>query len=209
MASAPWCPVQDPPGDHVPGEGNSPESIAHVPNQFALRIPVLAGQQICAGDIVTMRNEKIVRVESAAGSGDGMSWGDVSGGAYAALESIDTTPPCVESKLIRVLSAGTPTVSVLEAGAVPGSHMGVDLRAMEGDKRVDRRDPVTCLTDHRLDSRLWQRTRVMSEEDMRDGVRKKAYLGRLDEIITGNAPHVVRSVHGDYGRITIRPQPCV
>lgn len=200
--------MQDKARDHVLGEGNTPESIADEPNQFDLRAPVLAGQQICTGDIVTMRNGKIARVESAAGSGDGMNWGDVSGGAYVALESIDTTSPRVEPQLIRVLSSGKSVISVLEADAVPGSRMGVDLRAIEGDRRVDRKDPVTCLTDHRLDSRLWQRTRVMSEDDMRDDVRKKAYLGQLDEILTGNARYVVPSVHGDYGKITIRLQPC-
>lgn len=206
MARAPWCPMQDRPGDHILGEGSTPESVADDASQFSIELPVPAGQQICQGDVVTRRNGGIVRVESAADSGDGMNWGDVSGGAYVALESVDTMSPRSGSGRVRVLSSGARIVSILDAGATLGSRMGVDLRAMEEDRRVDRKDPVTCLTDHSLDSRLWQRTRVMSEEDMRDGVRKKAFLGRLEEVITGNAPFTVQSAHGDYGRILVRPQ---
>lgn len=207
MTGAPWCPVQDIPRDHILGGGNGPESVANDLSQHSIELQVPAGQQICQGDIVTMSDEGIVRVGSAADSGDGMNWGDVSGGAYAALKSVDTTPPQVGPKPIRVLSSGARIVSILEAGAIRGSRMGVDLRAMEGDRRVDRKDPVTCLTDHRQDSRLWQRTRVMSDGDMRDDIRKKAFLGRLEDILTGNALNIAKSAHGDYGKILLQPQP--
>ena len=208
LARETWCPVQRKARDHPLGEASNPESVAHSTDQIPLRPRVLPGQQICPGDIVTMRNnDGIVRVESVTKSGDGMNWGDVSGGAYVALESVDTVSAPGRLKTIPVFASGTRIVSILDADASLGSHMGVDLRVAEGDKRVGRRDPVTCSTDHRLDSELWQRTRVMSKEDLRDGIRKKAFLGQLVEIITPSNPLAGKSVHGDYGRIVIQPQP--
>lgn len=84
--------------------------------------------------------------------------------------------------------------------------MGVDLRAVDGDRRADRKDPVTRSTDHGLDPTLWQRTRVMHEEDLRDDVRKRAYLGRLAEILASDDPRATRSAQGVYGAIEILRQ---
>lgn len=193
-------------GDHRLGEASSPESVAHDPRQVQTPAFVAAGQQICQGDIVTMNDDGIVRVESAETSGDGMNWGDVSGGAYVALCSVDTLSKPSRPEPIGVLAPGAHIVSILDAGVPLSSRMGVDFRAVEGDKRVDRKDPVTWSTDHRQDSRLWQRTRMMSEEDMRDSVRKKAFLGRLEEILSGNCPHPAQSEQGDYGRIRLQSQ---
>jgi len=208
MARPAWCPIPGKPGDHVLGEGSWPGSrtFAHRPLNIMSYHPVLAGQQICLGDISTMRNGGIARVESAAESGDGMNWGDVSGGAYQALASVDTVPPRSRQETVPVYTYGAWIESILDAGAEPECCMGVDLRAVEGDKRVDRKGPVTSSTGHGLDRELWQRTRVMSEEDMCDSVRKKAFLGRLVKILSGNDPHPVRSKQGDYGAIEIQPQ---
>lgn len=95
MAKPPWCPIPGRPGDHRIGEAHWPGSRAYVlrPANAMYAHPVLAGQQICLGDIVTMLNGGIVRVESAAESGDGVNWGDVSGGAFMALAPVDTTQP--------------------------------------------------------------------------------------------------------------------
>lgn len=194
--------------DHRLGEASNPESVAHDTNQLPICFPVLAGQQICQGDIVTTRDGNIVRVESSEKSGDGINWGDVSSGAYVALESVNTMSARYGSELTRVFAPGARIVSILDANASLGSCMGVDFRTVEGDKRVDRKDgPVTWSTDHRLDSELWQRTRVMSDEDMRNSIRKKAFLGKLVEIHSSNDLNSTRSKQGDYGRIVIQSQP--
>lgn len=202
------CPIPKKPGIYDLSEGSWPGNRTFVlRSSNAVTSPtVLAGQQICLGDIATMRNGGIARVESAAESGDGMNWGDVSGGAYQALASVDTVPPRGRQETVPVYTYGAWIESILDAGAEPECCMGVDLRAVEGDKRVDRKSPVTSSTDHRLDRELWQRTRVMSEEDMADSIRKKAFLGRLVKILSGNDPYPVRSKQGDYGAIEIQPQ---
>jgi len=158
------------------------------------------------GDIVTMRNGGIARVESAAGSGDGINWGDVSGGAFMALAPVDTTQPHGRPETVPVYTYAARIESILDSGAMMGSCMGVDLRAVEGNQRVGRKDPVTGSTDHGLDRSLWQRTRVMTEKDMRDCTRKRAFLGRLVKILASNDPRATVSEQGDYGAIDIRHQ---
>lgn len=93
--------------------------------------------------------------------------------------------------------------SILDAGATVGSYMGVDLRAVEGAERVDRTGPVTRSTDRNLDRALWQRTRVMSEDDMRHETRKKAFLGRLVKLLASDDPRATRAAQGDYGAIDL------
>lgn len=90
MAKPPRCPI---PGNRGVGEAHWPGSrtLGHRAPNSTKKHPVHAGQQICLGAIVTMRNGGIVRVEGAAESGDGVNWGDVSGGAFMALAPVDTT----------------------------------------------------------------------------------------------------------------------
>lgn len=208
MAKPTRCPIQGEAHDHYPGEGNSPGSRTYdlLPSNAIKYHPVLAGQQICLGDIVTMRNGCIARVESASESGDGVNWGDVSGGAFMALAPADTTQSRGGSETVPTYTYGAWVETILDANAVVGSPMGVDLRAVDGGRRADRRDPVTRSTGHGLDPTLWQRTRAMQGEDLRDSVQKKAFLGRLIEIFASDDPNATVSKQGDYGTIEIQHQ---
>lgn len=207
MTRPPWCPLGKV-GDHVLGEASSPGSNdLYCSDPAATKeFHVLPGQQICPGDILTVLGQRVFRVESAAASGDGMNWGNVSSGAYMALTPADTTSTHGRrgSNVVRV--TGALATSILDDGASWGCCMGVDLRAVVGNKRVARKRPVTCSTDHGLDRELWQRTRVMSEEDMCDSVRRKAFLGRLVEILSANGLNHARQAQGHYGRIEIQSQ---
>lgn len=108
MARPPWCPEHGKAGDHRLGEASWPGSrtYGHLESNEVHEHPVLAGQQICVGDIVTLDRGCIARVESAAGSGDGMNWGDVSRGAYMALAPADTTPPQGRPGTVSVYAYG-------------------------------------------------------------------------------------------------------
>lgn len=95
MAKPLWCPILSRPGGDRIGDGHWPGSRAygHLAPNVIDELPVLAGQLICLGYIVTMRNGGIACVDSAAETGDGVNWGDVSGGALMALAPVDTTQP--------------------------------------------------------------------------------------------------------------------
>lgn len=143
---------------------------------------VAAKQQICKGDIVTVKDEQLVRVSSISDTRDGRDWGDVSNGAFMALESVDTMNG---SREIEVYEPGACVETILDEGIAEGSPVFVDLRACRVNKeRTSRSRAVDSTTPKGEDLTLWQRSRGLPPEVIDNDIEKRAFLGTLQCIRT-------------------------
>lgn len=188
------------------GGARGPGSMAyaHLEGNVVHRIPALEGQVIRRGDIVTQSGDRLARVTSAACSGDGMNWGDVSAGAYVALA--DAGAPGGAGSSVPVYTYGAMVEVVLDEGIAPGARVGVDLRDCEGGRRADRGAPVDMSTPRDSGGTLWRRVRAMSPADVADPVRGRALLGTVAQVLSGSGARLASSRVGDIGAVVIEAQ---
>jgi len=113
------CPVPGP-GTHV-GGGVRPGSMFCVSNPAPEELLALGGQQICIGDIVTIRDGRACQVGSVGTAGDEANWGDVSRGAYMALASVDTEGHHDGDDTLPVCGSGSMVAAYLDGGIAAGT----------------------------------------------------------------------------------------
>ena len=202
----PPLPAMDPRGDHVIGGANRPGSrtYSHREGNVMHHIPVLAGQKICLGDIVTQNGDFLERVKSAATTGDGVNWGDVSRGAYMALAPVDTTNCRNGEESMPVYTYGAWVEVILYEDIAVNSRVGVDLRSQVDGKMVARTEADDDPNQRSRDPTLWKRVRAMSAEEMSDPVTGKAFLGRLVEILTDDGSGT--KLNYNFGAVALEPQ---
>ena len=173
-----WCPLQEA-GDRI-GNAHQPGFDSYLHNPPPLTFPVLANQQICQGDIVTLKDCYIAQVESVAPTGDGKNWGDVSNGAYIARAPVDTRGMSDGDETMPVNGPCSHIETFLDRGTTVGSLVGVDLRTIGKNGRSDRLLAVKRSALRTDDRSLWQRTRNISAASA--PIAKKTVLGRVDEV---------------------------
>lgn len=181
-----------------------------------MELPVLGGQVIAKGDIVTLsggagpgargeENGYARRAESVGDTGDARNWGDVSRGAFMALRGVDGSKAASGAKRITVMPPYGQIITLLDGGITSGSLVGVDLRVDTGRERVDRDNAVTSTystPSERNIGRLWQRARLIPHEQRRDPVMRKALLGRLEKIfVPREREPAVKSRYNDRGLV--------
>ncbi|RNJ71489.1 MAG: hypothetical protein EB824_06840, partial [Thaumarchaeota archaeon S15] len=176
-----------------------------------MRLPVLPGQKIAKGDIVTLSGEPghkargkepghAMHAESAGDTGDARNWGDVSRGAFMAREAAADPGTARGPRMVWVMPPSGYIITLLDGGIAVGELVGVDLRTDTGKERVDRNDVVTSA--HRPPGgnagRLWQQARLIPHERRDEPLMRKALLGRVQEILaTREREPVTRSGHND------------
>lgn len=165
-------------------------------------LPVLGGQQICVGDIVTLEGGYVCQVESVAGEGDAVNWGNVGGRAHMALASVDTTGLADGEESVPAYGPGSVVETYLDGGIGVGATVGVDLRRLdEGGARVGREHAITRPMLRPSDRKLWQRSRLLSDAGS-GAIRRLAALGRVTKVFPSDCSHRV-SKQGDAGMVRI------
>lgn len=219
MSAYPWCPTSKdyvPPancvsplhiaGDDVPNENDVPgsRSCSHINASYQHEHFVAANQQICKGDIVTIKDELLVRVNSTSDRGNGKDWGDVGNGTFMALQTVDTRD---ELKKIYVYSPGACVETILDEGIRENSPLFVDLRDCDTNKRRTRRShAVNDMTPKSADRTLWQRSRGIPPEGIDGDIKTRAFLGTLQCIRTKYSNDHRLSVSGDLGIVWLGQQ---
>jgi len=118
-----------------------------VSNPAPEELLALGGQQICIGDIVTIRDGRACQVGSVGTAGDEANWGDVSRGAYMALASVDTEGHHDGDDTLPVCGSGSMVAAYLDGGIAAGTVVGVDLREVDASgRRMDRERAVAVPT---------------------------------------------------------------
>lgn len=210
MARLPWRrPAShgtDPPaGGH--GGARCPESraYAYLEGNVVHHIPVLAGQGIRCGDIVTQVGDRAARVHGVSEEGDGANWGDVGEGAYVALATVDASGASGD-RTVPVYTYGAVVEVILDGGIVPGSRVGVDLRDCVGGRRADRSAPARAPSPGGHDAELWRRVRAMAPGDIADPKRGRALLGTVVRVSPTGGDRRQASRCGDLGAVVIEVQ---
>lgn len=179
--------------------------------EIPMRLPVLPGQEIARGDIVTlsggpgheargMEPGHAIRAESVGDTGDARDWGDVSRVAFMAREGSDGSRAARGPKMIPVMPPSGQITTLLDGGIAVGELVGVDLRTDTGTERVDRDDVVTSAHGPPGGNagRLWQQARLIPHERRDEPPMRRALLGRVQEILaTRERGPVTRSGHND------------
>lgn len=195
------CPVPGA-GGYV-GDSVWPGARTHMGNPPHMRLAVLGGQQICNGDIVTLDGGYACQVESVGAEGDAVNWGNVGGGAYMALASVDTVGLRDGEDSVPAHGPGSIVETILDGGIAAGAVVGVDLRALDaGGARADRERAVTRPMLRPADRGLWQRSRLLSEAGS-GAVRRLAALGRITEVFPRDDPRRPVSKQGEVGLVRL------
>lgn len=188
----------------------------HLDFNIPMELPVLGGQVIAKGDIVTLspgpgqgsscgERGYAMRAESIGEGGAARNWGDVSRGAFMALRHVDSSGAASGAKSIPVMPPFGQITTFLDGGITTGSLVGVDLRIDTGAERLDRHNVVSSTYsshNERNIGQLWQQARLIPYEQSRDPVMRKALLGRVERIFSprGTKP-AVKSQHNDCGLV--------
>lgn len=197
------CPVSGT-GAHI-GSSVKPGARIYTANPAPLPVPVLGGQQICVGDIVALRGGYACQVGSVAATGDAANWGDVGGGAYMALASVDMAGRGSGEDTVPVHDPGSAVETRLDGGISAGMSVGVDLRGLdESGERINRERAVTVPMLRPADRTLWQRPRMLPDAGSGD-VAQLAAPGSVARIVPGDDPRRRVSRQGEAGLVRILP----
>jgi len=193
-------------GPYRPGD----VPYSSIDNEIPMKLPVLPGQAIARGDIVTLSGKPgeqgqedghAMRVESIGDTGDARNWGDVSRGAFMAREAAVDPGTARSPRVIQVMPPSGQITTLLDGGITVGSLVGVDLRIDTGTERADRDDAVTSThspPDEKNVAHLWQQARLIPHEKRHDPLMRRALLGRVLAIYTPRErTPVIRSRHND------------
>ncbi|MDD9808565.1 MAG: hypothetical protein OXU25_01870 [Thaumarchaeota archaeon] len=185
------------------GSSVRPGSRTHIRNPGPEDLLVLGGQQICVGDIVTLRDGYACQVGSVATTGDAVNWGDVGGGAHMALASVDTVGRGDGEDTVPAYGSGSVVETYLDGGIAAGAIVGVDLRGLDGNgMRANRESAVAVPMPRPVDRTLWQRSRLLSDAGSAD-VERLAALGRVTRIVPRDDPRRPVSRQGEAGMVQI------
>jgi len=185
------------------GSGIKPGLQIYISDPAPEELPALGGQQICMGDIVTMRDGHACQVGSVGTTGDEVNWGDVSRGAYMALASVDMEGRPDGDDTVPVCGLGSRVATRLDCGIAAGTVVGVDLRGVGANgKRIGRERAVTVPMLRPADRELWQRARRLSEAGT-GGAGQLAALGRVTKVIPQDDPRRTVSRQGEIGVVRI------
>lgn len=188
-----------------------PGDVPHIRfDSHVVGLPVRPGHVIGRGDIVTPSAPgEPVGAARAASIGDGAAarnWGDVSRGAFMALQGAGGPRGAGGDEWVRAMPASGEITTLLDAGVTVGSLVGVDLRIDAGTGRADRDSAVGSGYSPPGESnagQLWQRSRLMTREQAGDPALRGALLGRVKRILPARAGGPSReSRHGDCGIVS-------
>jgi len=195
--------------------GGSPYRPGDIPysgldKEIPMKLPVLPGQAIARGDIVTLSGKQgeqsmeaghAIRAESIGDTGDARNWGDVSRGAFMAKEGTDGRVAAGGTGMIQVMPPSGQITTLLDGGITVGSLVGVDLRIDTGTERIDRDDVVTSThssPNEKNIGHLWQQARLIPHEQSQEPLMRKALLGRVLAIYPARArTSAIKSGHND------------
>lgn len=181
-----------------------PGGVPYPDHENPIKLPVLPGQEILKGDIVTLSGGPepgyAVHAESAGDTGDARNWGDVSRGAFMAMEGTGGPVAAGRAVMIPVMPPAGQITTLLDSGITVGSLVGVDLRIDTGTERTDRDGAVASTYSPPGGNawRLWQQARLIPHERRDEPLMRNALLGRVWEILaTRERGPVTKSDHND------------